>query len=295
MKGENNSKLTVKEQCDILDISKASYYDNLLKQEKRKEWKAKEMEIFKERSKIVMEVWCEDGFSTYGYQSMSKELLRRGYSWAKEKTVRKLYKRLGLKGLKPVFCTTKASSSPYAKFPYLLRGKKISFVNQVWATDITYIKMPWGMMYFTAVIDLYSRKILSWRLSDNMKVDFCIEVVKEAISKYGIPSIFNTDQGSQYTSKEFVELLQSYEIQISMDGVGRCKDNIFVERTWRTLKYEWVFLRDFGCKEDLCKSLGNFVNFFNKKRIHQGINDRTPDEVYFEGTFPLTECSSQAA
>ena len=185
--------------------------------------------------------------------------------------------------MKPVFKTTRAGKAPYGKFPYLLRNKFISFSNQVMATDITYIKTSWGMMYFTAVIDLYSRKILSWRLSDSMKTDFCLECVKEAFEEYGVPAIFNTDCGSQYTSAAFVELLQSYNVEISMDGIGRCKDNIFVERTWRTLKYEWIFLRDYSSAEELRKSLGQFVKFFNSERIHQGLEYKTPDEVYEEG------------
>ena len=120
-----------------------------------------------------------------------------------------------------------------------------------------FLEGPWGMMYFTAVIDLYSRKILSWRLSDSMKTDFCLECVKDAFEEYGVPAIFNTDCGSQYTSTAFVELQQSHNVEISMDGIGRCKDNIFVERTWRTLKYEWIFLRDYSSAEELRKSLGN--------------------------------------
>jgi len=157
--------------------------------------------------------------------------------------------------------------------------------------------MPWGMMYYTAVIDLYSRKILSWRLSGNMNIDFCLEVVKDAIAEYGVPAIFNTDCGSQYTSREFIQLLQSYKIEISMDVICRCKGNILVERTWRTLKYEWIFLRDFNTKAELEHSLGKFADFFNSKRIHQSLDYKTPDEVYDKGTFfALSKnCSSQAA
>ena len=125
---------------------------------------------------------------------MSKHLKRLGYDWAGEKLIRNLYKELGIKGQKPVFKTTRSGKAPYGKFPYLLRNKFIAFPNQVMATDITYIKTPWGMMYFTTVIDLYSRKILSWRLSDSMRTDFCLECVREAFEKYGIPSVFNTDR-----------------------------------------------------------------------------------------------------
>lgn len=253
-----------------------------------KNWEAKQLrkteenKIRVERAKKVFDEWLTH--ETYGYKKMSMYLKTKlGLDWANEKYIRNLYHELGIKGMKPVFKTTRAGKAPYGKFPYLLRNKLISFSNQVMATDITYIKTSWGMMYFTAVIDLYSRKILSWRLSDSMKTDFCLECVKEAFEEYGVPAIFNTDCGSQYTSATFVELLQSYNVEISMDGIGRCKDNIFVERTWRTLKYEWIFLRDYSSAEELRKSLGQFVKFFNSERIHQGLEYKTPDEVYEEG------------
>lgn len=254
------------------------------KEEERQRKKLGDDKIRLERAKIVFDEWMSH--DTYGYQKMARHLKKKfGYKWAGQKLIRKLYRELGIKGMKPVFKTTKAGKAPYGKFPYLLRNKFVRFPNQVMATDITYIKTRWGMMYFTAVIDLYSRKILSWSLSDNMKVDFCIECVKEAFETYGVPAIFNSDCGSQYTSAAFVELLQGYNVEISMDGIGRCKDNIFVERTWRTLKYEWIFLRDYTSEEELIESLAEFVEFFNKERIHQGLDYRTPDEVYEAGLF----------
>ena len=142
------------------------------------------------------------------------------------------------------------------------------------------------MVYFTVIIDIKSRKILSWRLSRTMQVGFCLDCAYEAFKTYGVPAIFNTDCGSQYTSKEYVQMLQSYDIQISMDGVGRCRDNIYVERTWRTLKYEWVFLRDYKTFEEFEEGLGGFVKFFNNERIYQGIGYKTLEEVYKAGTFP---------
>ena len=242
-----------------------------------------------------MEFWCKAGYNAHGYQKISLELRKKGYAWATERCIRKLYKDLGLKGETPVFKTTRPSKVKYGKYPYLLKHKTIRYVNQVWATDITYLKMPWGMMYFTAVIDIYSRKILSWELSDNMKPEFCLHVVRKAIAKYGVPSIFNTDQGSTYTCKEFIKLLEENSIQISMDGVGRCRDNIYVERTWRTLKYEWVFLRDYYSVEQLNESLGEFVTFFNSMRLHQGLGNMTPDEVYNNGIFSTNEGKNTAA
>lgn len=160
-------------------------------------------------------------------------------------------------------------------------------MNEVWATDITYMKLGDRMVYFTAVIDLFSRKILSWRLSATMDVGFCLDVVQEAIVKYGIPAVMNTDRGSQYTSRELISLLEGYGIQVVMDGVGISKDNIFVERTWRTLKYEWVFLRDYRFFEDWERGLGEFFGFFNNKRIHQGLDYKTPEERYTEKVHSL--------
>lgn len=293
MKDQNGKKVSVLEQCRIFQISRATYYACKKEEEERLIRKAEENKIRLSRAKIVINEWTTH--STYGYKKMSEHLKRLGNEWAGEKLIRNLYSELGIRGQRPVFKTTRSGKAPYGKFPYLLRNKFIAFPNQVMATDITYIKTAWGMMYFTAVIDLFSRKILSWRLSDTMQTGFCIECVKEAFEAYGVPAIFNTDCGSQYTSGEFIELLRSYNVEISMDGIGRCKDNIFVERTWRTLKYEWIFLRDYNTEEELRKSLGEFVRFFNNERIHQGLNYKTPDEVYREGSFPSAKIKKMAA
>lgn len=231
-----------------------------------------------------MERWAE--YPAMGYRKLSLTLMREGHAWATERAVRTLYEALGIKGLSPVFKTTRAARHPYGKYPYLLRHKAILFPNQAWATDITYIRTDGGMLYFTAVIDLFSRKILSWRLSDTMEVGFCLEVAEEAIARYGVPAILNCDQGSQYTSKEFITLLESHGIRISMDGKARCLDNIYVERTWRTLKYEWVFLKDYRTKDEMEEGLGEFVEYFNEKRLHEGLGYQTPNEVYEAGCFP---------
>jgi putative transposase len=282
--GAAGSSLSIHEQCRVLGLARSTYYEQLSFAMERQQRKEGERKIRKGRAKIVLDEWLDH--SCYGYKKMSRHLKRLKYEWAGEKMIRILYHELSIKGQKPVFRTTRPGKRPYGKFPYLLRNRTARFVNEIWATDITYISTPQGMRYFTAVIDLFSRKILSWRLSDTMKVDFCIACVREAIERYGIPAIFNTDCGSQYTSEAFVKLLLSYRIRISMDGVGRCKDNIFVERTWRTLKYEWIFLRDYNSEQKLRDSLGEFVKFFNGERIHQSLEYKTPDEVYEQGTFP---------
>lgn len=242
---------------------------------------------------IVLGYWTK--LPTFGYQKMSRIMLKKGIGWATEHVVRRIYKELGLKGVTPVFKTTRPARGGYRKYPYLLRNRKIRYCNEVWATDITYINLCGRMVYFTAIIDLRSRKILSWRLSEHMDTAFCLDALMEAIIRYGVPAIFNTDCGSQYTSDEFTGVLESYGIDISMDGVGRCKDNIIVERTWRTLKYEWVFLRDYHSFWQLEESLGEFVEFFNAQRIHQGLDYMTPDEVYAMGTFPSLEMDTKVA
>jgi len=284
LKGAEGASLSILEQCRVLELARSTYYKQLTSAVERQQRKKEKRKIRKEHAETVLDVWLKH--SMYGYKKMSRHLKRLGNDRAGEKMIRILYHELGIKGQKPVFRMTRPGKRPYGKFPYLLRNRTAQFVNEIWATDITYISTPDGMMYFTAVIDLYSRKILSWRLSDNMKADFCIECVREAVERYGIPAIFNTDCGSQYTGGEFIELLLSYKIRISMDGVGRCKDNIFVERTWRTLKYEWIFLRDYNSEQELRDSPGEFVSFFNNERIHQSLDYRTPDEVYEQGTFP---------
>lgn len=280
----NGATLSVKSQCSILGISTSTYYYNVNHRDEIEKKKAENLQIEDERAHIVNAEWSE--YPAMGYRKCSLALLDKGYSWATERVVRRIFEILGIKGIMPVFKTTRPSKHPYGKYPYLLKNKIIRYPNQVWATDITYIRVDEGMLYFTAVIDLYSRKILSWRLSDNMETGFCIDAVNEAIQNYGVPAIFNTDQGSQYTSKEFISLLESYGIEISMDGRDRYADNIIVERTWRTLKYEWVFLKDYKTKDELEAGLGAFVEYFNGKRLHEGLGYQIPNEVYEAGCFP---------
>jgi putative transposase len=155
--------------------------------------------------------------------------------------------------------------------------------NQVWATDITYIPMRRGFVYLIAVIDWYSRKVLSWRLSNTMTTDFCLDAVREAISRYGKPEIFNTDQGSQFTSHEFTQLLKDNEIRISMDGKGCWRDNVFVERLWKSVKYEEVYLKAYDSVSAAKANLGEYLNFFNTRRPHQSLDGKTPDTIYYTG------------
>ena len=171
-------------------------------------------------------------------------------------------------------------------FPYLLRGRSITRPNEVWALDITYLPMRRGFVYFVGVMDWTTRRILSWRLSNTLTADFCVEALREAIDRHGPPEIVNTDQGSQFTSAEFVDAVLSRQIRLSMDGKGCWRDNVFIERFWRTLKYEEVYLRAYDTVSDARQSLARYITFYNGRRPHVANDDLTPDAAYF-GTLPI--------
>jgi putative transposase len=189
-------------------------------------------------------------------------------------------------GLRAIYAG-KRTSIPikwHQKYPYLLRDKAIWLPNQVWATDITYIKLGTGYAYLVAIIDLYSRKVLAWRVSNTLDAEFCVAALEEAIARYGIPAIFNTDQGCQFTSEAFTGTLARHGIRISMDGVNRALDNIFVERFWRSLKYEDIYLRDYRTMGELKAGVARYFAFYNGERFHEALGYETPDAIY-EGRF----------
>ena len=188
-----------------------------------------------------------------------------------------------LMGIEAIYPKPK-TSRPHPEhkvYPYLLRDLSIDRPNQVWAADITYIPMSRGFMYLVAVMDWHSRKVLSFRLSNTLDADFCVDALKEAIDRYGPPDIFNTDQGTQFTSQAFTKTLKSAGVTISMDGRGRVLDNIFIERLWWTVKYHYVYLHAFNTGSELRRGLMSWFKFYNNQRPHQGLDDQTPDEVYF--------------
>ncbi len=172
------------------------------------------------------------------------------------------------------------SHPEHVKYPYLLKGLEVIRANQVWAADVTYIPMAIGFVYLVAVIDWFSRAVLAWRLSTSMEADFCVRALDDALARWGPPEIFNTDQGVQFTSADFTRVLKAHDIRISMDGKGRCLDNVFVERLWRSLKYEEVFLRAYDGVRDAKAGIGKYFSFFNEERGHQSLGGRTPMEVY---------------
>ena len=197
------------------------------------------------------------------------------------KHVSTLMKKMGVEAFyrKP---NTSKRHPDHKIYPYLLRNLTVDRPNQVWAMDITYIPMARGFVYLTAVVDWYSRKILSWRLSNTMDTRFCLEAVDEALSKYGRPEIFNTDQGSQFTSEAFTSKLKENNIRISMDGKGSWRDNIFVERLWRTIKYDEVYLKAYRTVTEARKSIGDYVTLYNQRRPHSSLDGIPPDTFYYQ-------------
>jgi putative transposase len=214
----------------------------------------------------------------YGSRRMTVEVRAQGYL-VNRKRVSRLMRALGLWAIYPGPRTT-VPHPGHKIYPYLLRGVLVTAVNQVWSTDITYIRLRGGFVYLTAIIDWYSRYVLAWELSNTLDGAFCLSTLDRAL-RVATPHIFNTDQGSQYTSEDFTGRLLKAGIQISMDGRGRALDNIFVERLWRSVKYEEVYLNDYGTMRDAVEGLGAYLTFYNTRRPHQSLDYRTPSAVYF--------------
>ncbi len=216
----------------------------------------------------------------FGSRKITSMLKRQGEE-VNRKRVTRLMGVMGISSLLPKPSTTKVNKAHY-KYPYLLKGVSVDHPNQVWCTDITYIPYKKGFFYLVAVIDWYSRKVLTWRLSNTMTNEFCISSLNEALTSYGKCEIFNSDQGVQFTSTEFTTILHDNEIAISMDGKGRAIDNVFIERFWRTLKYEHIYLNPTQSGTELKESIAKYITFYNQDRPHDGLGGSTPDEIYFD-------------
>jgi putative transposase len=216
----------------------------------------------------------------YGSRRLRDELHDQGHV-INRKRIQRLMRQMGIRALYPRVRTSQPGEG-HTIYPYLLRDLDIDRANQVWATDITYIPMAHGFMYLVAIMDWHSRRVLSWRVSNTMDPQFCIDALEEALQRFGQPQIFNTDQGSQFTSKAFTDVLKEADIQISMDGKGRWVDNVFVERLWRSVKYENVYLHAYETPAELRSGLTRYFTFYNTRRRHSALGRRTPDVVYFE-------------
>jgi putative transposase len=221
---------------------------------------------------------------------MLRDLLAQDGVTVGRKHVGTLMRRMGIEALyrKP---STSRRNGKDAIYPYLLRTLAVERPNQVWAMDITYIPMAKGFVYLAAVIDWYSRRVLAWRVSISMETAFCIETVEDALQRYGKPEIFNTDQGSQFTSEAFTGLLKANGIAISMDGKGCWRDNVFVERLWKSVKYEEVYLRAYDSVSHAKASLGRYFAFYNTRRPHSSLDRKTPDQVYFNLPLPMPKAA----
>mgnify|MGYP001158335930 FL=1 len=217
---------------------------------------------------------------------MLRDMLRLDGEKVGRRHVSTLMKKMGIEALyrKP---NTSKRHPGHKIYPYLLRGLDINRPNQVWATDITYLPMAKGFAYLTVILDWYSRKVLSWRVSNTMDNNFCLEALKEAIAPYGTPEIFNTDQGSQFTSDAFTGKLKEHNIRISMDGKGSWRDNVFVERLWRSVKYEEVYLKAYETVTEARRSIGIYLNFYNRERPHSSLDGIPPDQFYYNNLLPL--------
>lgn len=269
-----NKDISITRQCELLSISRTSYYyKHRIVDDK---W---ELEIL---TKILQHL---ESKPFYGYRKIAKALDHDGVNITR-KQVRRIMNKMGLKALYPKMNLSKPRKG-HNTYPYLLRNKVIAFPNQVWSTDITYIKVNGSNVYLAAIIDLYSRKVLSWKLSNTMDTHFCIEILEEAMHLYGIPAIFNTDQGSQFTSEAFTDVLIKNEIRISMDGKGRALDNIFIERLWRSLKCEEIYINHYESVIELKIAIDKYFKFYNTERFHQSLDYETPDEIYNLAFKPL--------
>jgi len=257
--------LSVAAQCELLDLARSTYYYEPASES------AENLALMRR----IDEQYLKTPF--FGSRRMATELSTEA-SPVNRKRVQRLMRTMGIEALYP----RKSTSAPgvgHRVYPYLLRGLVIDRTNQVWCSDITYVPMERGYMYLVAVMDWYSRYVLSWRLSNTLEAEFCVEALQEALSR-GTPEIFNTDQGSQFTSREFTDVVQSNQVAISMDGRGRALDNVFIERLWWSVKYEEVYLKAYGTVADLHEGLGRYFDFYNHHRKHQSLGKRTPYEVF---------------
>jgi len=217
-------------------------------------------------------------YPTFGRATIGTILRREGYAIS-DPTVRKYMKEMGIQAIYPGPNLSKRAHE-HAVYPYLLRNVTVRYRDHVWGTDITYIRMQDGFMYLVAFMDWFSRYVLSWELSDNLETDFVVDALRHALAR-ATPEILNSDQGSQFTAKKYTDMLRSEGIRISMDGRGRCFDNIFTERLWRSLKYQEVYVADYRTPKDARQGIGKYFDMYNTFRPHQGLNGLTPHEVYY--------------
>lgn len=263
---EADGPVSMRRQCELLSVSRSSLYYEPVEPD------AEELKLMREIDELHLK------YPFYGSRKITEALKKKGRQ-VNRKRIRRLMHLMDIESTAPKPKTSKPAPE-HPVYPYLLRNLDICRVNQVWAADITYIPMARGFVYLVAIIDWYSRRVLAWRLSTTLETDFCIEALQEALSRFGQPDIFNTDQGAQFTAEAFTSVLHAHEIKISMDGKGRCIDNIFVERLWRSLKYEEVYLYAYATVREAREGIKRYMEFFNHERQHQALGYQTPASFY---------------
>ncbi len=268
-----NIEIPISRQCELLGLSRSGYYYE----------PCGENPLNLQLMNLIDEQYTKTPF--YGVDKMTAWLIRQGYR-VNPKRIRRLMRKIGLEAIYPK-PRLSVSISEHKKYPYLLRDLSVERSDQVWCADITYIRMRQGFLYLIAIMDWYSRYVLAWRLSNTLDTGFCLDALNAALA-ISQPEIFNTDQGVQFTSAEFTKRLQEAEIRISMDGKGRVFDNIFVERLWRTVKYEEVYIHNYESVRDTWNNLERYFCFYNTDRIHESLGYRTPHEVYFGESEAIT-------
>lgn len=266
MVSKNDKKLSIRRQCELIGLNRSSYYF------KEKPITREDLEILRRMDEIFTE------HPYYGARRMAFVLNGEGYEIGRKK-VRRYYQLLGIEAIYPKMNLSKRNLD-HKVYPYLLKDVPIIAPNQVWSADITYIRLKEGFVYLVAIIDWYSRKVLSWRVSNTLESSFCVEALEEALSLYKKPVIFNTDQGVQFTSHKFTELLKTHKIKISMDSKGRALDNVFIERFWRSLKQEKIYRLDLRTVQEAKQAIESYMVFYNTQRPHQSLDYKTPQEVF---------------
>lgn len=261
--------LSIVRQCELLSLPRSSYYRSACDPSRTSPENLKLM-------RLIDEEYTRHPF--YGSRKIRIYLKRQGH-FVSRKRVQRLMRIMGIQSVAPK-PNTSSPRRNHKIYPYLLKGLNINRPNMVWCSDITYIRLPGGFVYLTAIMDWHSRYVLSWEISVTMEDDFCVNALESAIRRYGRPDIFNTDQGAQYTGKDFTGVLAEHGILISMDGKGRAMDNIFIERLWRSVKYEEIYLHEYQNVKELIKSLKRYFDFYNFERSHQSLDDQTPAEIY---------------
>lgn len=265
----DGASLPIVRQAELLGLARSSiYYEPI--------GLSDEDEVL---TRAIDELYTEHPF--YGSRKIAKQLSRDRNELINRKRVQRLMRLMGIEAIYPK-PNLSLNTTPHPIYPYLLKGLHIIRPNQVWGTDITYIRMKHGFVYLVAFIDWYSRLVLSWKLSSSLDAAFCVAAAVEAIERYGSPEIENSDQGVQFTSGEYLNVWRHSGSKISMDGRGRAMDNIFTERLWRSVKYEEVYLKDYETVSDVKVGLSNYFSFYNTKRLHQSLNYQTPTEIYFK-------------